>query len=267
MNRFKTLSLTLLASGALLAALPAGSYAAKAPRVRVHGKIATVGTGSLTLTVKGGTTVTVDFTSATKFRYNGQPVSAAPTFTAGEIVNAMGRTNADGSVTAKRLGVVDRLGIAGKIAAVGTGTLTITTKSGASVTVSLDAKTRYRVNGSVSASAPAFSVGEQVRVLALKNADGSLTARGIAVGKNPNLVRLAGTISGTGTGTLTVSTKKGGTVTVTLTAKTRYVVNRTRSAAAPTFTTGERVRVGGLKNTHGTVTARVIAVLPSKKSS
>lgn len=279
MNRFKTISLTVLASGALLAAVPAGSYAAKGPhksvhanhahktsRVRVHGKIATVGAGSLVVTVKGGTTVTLDFTAATMFRYNGQPVATAPTFTIGEIVNAIGRTNTDGSVTVKRLGVINRLGIAGTVAQVGSGTLTITSKSGASMTVSLTNKTRYLVNGAVSAAAPTFTVGEAVRVLAMKNADGSLTARVIAVGKNPNLVRVVGTISGTGAGTLTVTTKKMGAITVTLTATTRYIVNRTRNAAAPTFTTGERVRIGGLKNADGTVTARVVDVVPARKS-
>ncbi len=276
MNRFKTTSLTLLAAGALLAALPAGSYAAKgthkgahatkAPRVRVHGKIATVGTESLGVTVKGGTTVTVDFTSSTRFRYNGQPASTAPAFSAGEILSAVGRTNADGSVAAKRLGVINRLGIAGKVAQVGTGTLTITSKSGASVTVSLTSKTRYLVNGALSATAPTFTTGEKIRVLALKNADGSLTARGIAVGKNPNLVRVTGKISAIGTGTLTVTTRKSGTVTVTLTAKTKYIVNRTRNAAAPAFTAGERVRIAGLKSSDGTVTARVVDVVPAGKS-
>jgi preprotein translocase subunit YajC len=276
-NRFKTLSLTLLASGALLAALPAGTYAAKGVKsgahaakasvTRIHGKVATVGTNTFTVTGKGGTTVTVTFTGSTKFRYNGQVVSAAPTIVAGEGVIVAGTRNPDGSINARRIGVINRTGLAGTISGIGTNTLTITTKSGASVTVSVTSRTHFIVNGQRSATAPAFTIGEAARVAALKNADGSLTAAVVAVGKNPNLVTFAGTIARVGAGTLTIITRSGLTATVTLTSATRYVVNKARSAAPPAFTQGERVRVGAIKNGDGTLTARVVAVLPAKTSA
>jgi len=283
-NRFKLAGLTLVASGALLASSPAAIHAAggkasgtggaRAGLATVRGTVASFTATSVTVAPKSGADVVVDFTATTKFRVNGAPSTSAPTFTAGEPVGAAGTKNADGSITAKLVvagtnpNKANRVRVAGTVSASASGSLTITPKTGSAVTVTLDAKTRYIVNGVASSTAPTFTNGEKVLVGAIKNSDGSLTARVVATGvRNPNAVRLIGTISAVGSSSLTLTGKNGQSATVALTSSTKYRVNGQVSSTAPTFTVGEKAVVAATKNSDGSLTARGVAVNPAKQAA
>lgn len=75
---------------------------------------------------------------------------------------------------------------------------------------------------------------------------------------------VAGTVNSTGTtsSSLAITTRKGKTLTFAITAQTAFRVNKQRTTTAPTFTSGERVRVlfSRSRTTH-TRTARLIVVL------
>lgn len=75
---------------------------------------------------------------------------------------------------------------------------------------------------------------------------------------------VAGTVNSAATtsSSLAISTRKGKTLMFAITAQTAFRVNKQRTTTAPTFTSGERVRVLSVRNraTH-TRTARLIIVV------
>lgn len=284
MKHVKLVATSVIACAAIMA-VPGGALAAKhgpqahatgkagtANIVRVSGTLVnpTAGAPALTITTKSGTGVTVQLSNATVYVVNGTKSTTAPAFTNGEVVHVVAVKQSDGSLVARTVAVgtapkANLVRITGTLSnpTAGATSLTITPKSGATVTVQLDSKTVYIVNGQKAQAAPAFTNGEAVRVVAVKAANGTLTARTVAVGTAPraNVVRVAGTLSNptAGATSLTVTTKTGN-VTVQLNSKTVYVVNGQKSAAAPAFTNGEAVRIAATKAADGTLTARVVEV-------
>lgn len=71
-------------------------------RVRVAGA-ATATTSGLTVTLKSGKTVNVNFATKTHFRVNGKRASALPVLVSGQRVRVLGRRFTDGSVVASRV--------------------------------------------------------------------------------------------------------------------------------------------------------------------
>jgi hypothetical protein len=143
-------------------------------------------------------------------------------------------------------------------------------KAGTTVTVMYNGQTRFLVNGQASTTAPTFTQNEAIVVSGVKNADGTVTARGIAVGARPagTTVIRVGTVAAVGTGTLTIGGLKGkASHVVTLTGQTLYIVQHQATNTAPTFTTGQHVLVIASKNADGSWTARVVAVINAKQSA
>ena len=142
--------------------------AAATPRPIVRGKVASLGTGSFTLT-RGVATITVDVTSSTT--YTDRAVSAASfaTLAVGTRVAVQGSLAGTDQVDASAVRVLPpRPLVRGKVASLGTGSFTLTSGV-ATVTVDVAPSTTY-VDASVpTASFATLAVGTRVAVL------GSLT--------------------------------------------------------------------------------------------
>jgi frataxin-like iron-binding protein CyaY len=283
MSLIKTRVLPAVAGVALLATGVTGVFAQSAPptsgttpaahaknpnRVVISGTLASSGNGTLTITTKTGA-VTVQVNATTRYVVNGQKAAAAPTFTANEKIRVIALKQADGSLVASVVatGTAARQerGVAGTVASSTDTTLTITPKTGAPVTVTLTANTRYVVNGQKAAARPTFTQGERVRVLVQKTASGALEARTVAVGAISRQIRIGGTVTGFSGDKLTVTTRAGKTFTVQLTAQTRYVVDGKKATAAPTFALNSSVFVLARKDASGNYVA--VAVSTGKNAT
>lgn len=171
--------------------------------------------------------------------------------------------------------------LVGKVSAVGTGTLTLTTASKrvtSPLTVTFNSATKYFVNGAL-APAATFKVGERVLLEGSLQSDGSLLTAEIAVGvkaaralgpgngkagKHMPATILSGTVTASSATSLTIQTKSGTAVTVALTSSTRYGTARTAPTTAPSFAVGERVHVRAIAGAGGALTAvRVRQAMPS----
>ena len=73
----------------------------------------------------------------------------------------------------------------GIVASVGSGTFTLTTRDGATVTVDVTSSTTFREFGSVSASVGDVTVGARVAVFGTEASD-TVTATGVAIGAPPS---------------------------------------------------------------------------------
>ena len=146
---------------------PAKWLRAKKPHAKrnaVTGKISAVGSDSLTLTKKkDGSSVTFSVTSDTKIRLNGKPATLgdlAPGF------RAVVKLASDGSAAAIR--AVDPatrpVALVGKVTAVGSDSLEVTLRNGASATVAVTSATKIRVGGQA-ASLSDIQVGYRAVVL------------------------------------------------------------------------------------------------------
>lgn len=73
--------------------------------------------------------------------------------------------------------------------------------------------------------------------------------------------RAAGTVSATTSTSLSITTARGKTLVFAITAQTKYRVNKQLTTTAPTFTSGEKVRVRFVHNaTTKSLTARTVIV-------
>ena len=154
----------------------------------VAGTVKSFAAGSLTILRKDGSTVTVTLNGQTKYVVNGAVAAAPPAFSNGEAVRVRVQKQADGSLVALAVAtgtftkpVHTGARIGGTVSGSTATSLTVTLKNGSSVTVTLNGNTKYIVNGAQNASPPAFSKGQQVRVLAQKQSDGSYLALVVSV--------------------------------------------------------------------------------------
>jgi hypothetical protein len=126
----------------------------------VSGTVASLGTGSFTLTEAGGTSVTVDVTSSTTYSETG--TSTAPGgVVAGErvlVTPTSGTQSTATTVTAAHV-LVELAQIGGTVETVGTGSFTVPTLGGLTLTVDTTGSTTYTENGTTETGVTA---GEQV---------------------------------------------------------------------------------------------------------
>ncbi len=146
---------------------------------------------------------TVIVTSATKYMVNGKSTSTRPSWKKGEQIGFTGTKSKSGVYTAKVITLGGRTvrrtrrarrpggrppaggtpPVQGRIAMVSLSVLVIKT-SGGLTTFKLTGSTHYLVNGKLSSSHPALTVGEQVGVMATKSGS-SKTAQTVLIGKMP----------------------------------------------------------------------------------
>jgi hypothetical protein len=152
------------------------------------GKFSSLANNTLTLTTAAGQTASVQITSQTRFVVNGKKQAAAPSFTANEQVRVAASRLTDGTVAARIVAsgklakaAAKAVRLAGAITGAPTATgFTVTTKAGKTVNVTIDANTKFRVNGQPAATAPTFATGQQVTVAGQRQTDGTVLAKTIA---------------------------------------------------------------------------------------
>jgi hypothetical protein len=157
--------------------------------------------------------------------------------------------------------------ITGTIASVATtaagSSIVITRASSKTVTVQLASTTRYLVNGQVATTAPQLTVGETVRMVAVRQTTGVFLARVVMTGTLPSrsgLRRIGGTVSGASSTQLVISRKSGKVVTIELTSATKYYVDGKFVTAVPTIAVGSTVFVVAQRQSTGDLAAKVVAI-------
>jgi endonuclease YncB( thermonuclease family) len=162
------------------------------------GTVASVGTGTFTLTTKDNTTVTVNVGTTTTYRDAGVTTPTLANVTVGEHVAVFGTDSAD-VVTATSVAIGEPPSggpggngpggsppaAVGTVASVGTGTFTLTTKDNTTVTVNVGTTTTYRDAGVTTPTLANVTVGENVAVFGTDTAD-VVTATSVALGEPPS---------------------------------------------------------------------------------
>lgn len=147
----------------------------------VGGTVTAVGGSSLTVSQRDGTTKTINLTSSTTYRLAGQ-ASSKDAIKVGSVVEAEGTSNSDGSLTAS-LVEIRPAAVMGTVTAKTGSTITITDRSGASVTIKVSSSTQYQVAGKTSATLADVAVGNVLVAQGTRNSDGSLTASLVRAGQ------------------------------------------------------------------------------------
>ncbi len=158
----------------------------------------------------------------------------------------------------------------GTVKSLGSGTFTLTTPSGTTVTVDVDSSTTYVDPEKSSPSIADVTVGAHVAVFGTDTAD-TVTATKVAIGGPPNGAgtgkppfggtppAAVGTVKSLGSGTFTLTTPSGTTVTVDVDSSTTYVDPEKSSPSIADVTVGAHVAVFGT-DTADTVTATKVAI-------
>ena len=277
------------------------------PPPAAFGTVASVGTGSFTLTTRDGTTVTVAVDGSTTYLDHGVTSPTLADVKAGETVAAFGTRSAD-TVTATKVIIglpLKAMGghhgmppfgttppaAFGTVASVGTGSFTLTTRDGTTVTVAVDGSTTY-IDGAV--ASPSFSdvtVGALVAVFGTTSSgtvaatkvivvpartgdDDGPTATGPSTptteptepagdddghGADHGMPAAMGTVATVGSGSFTVSASGGSSVTVTVGTTTTYRGHDGAAASFSSIVVGARVVVFGTASS-GTVAATTVLV-------
>jgi hypothetical protein len=218
----------LIASVSLIATSPAG---AKKGHAKLHalakkwryvrGTVAAVGTGSVTVKLRNGATVTFAVTSETKIRVNGQPGTLADVqvgFRAAAKLAAHGG-RAKVLVAAKPLAPGTRA--AGLVASVGTDSITLTKRNGSSVTIPVTGDTKVRVNGHAGQLAE-IEMGYRAVVRRTSPDGPAAVVRAYAPGRGL-LVR--GVVQSVGSDSITLRLRRGASATIAVTASTQVFVS------------------------------------------
>src|SRR5664280_2967738 len=155
----------------------------------------------------------------------------------------------------------------GTVKSVGTGTFTLTTQDGTTVTVNVGSSTTYLDHDVTSPSFGNVTVGAHVAVFGTDTSN-TVTATKVAVGAPPTggpggpggtPPAAEGTVKSVGTGTFTLTTQDGTTVTVNVGSSTTYLDHDVTSPSFGNATVGAHVAVFGT-DTSNTVTATKVAV-------
>jgi len=248
------------------------------------GKVATVGSGTFTVTTLAHATDTVDVTSSTSYW---EPETTSVGFAdlkAGQYVAVVG-TAAGTTVQATRVDIVTakavkhflhrHLAVIGTVASVGDHTFSVTPLAGgAAVTVDVTSSTHYREPGTSGASFASVTTGEKVAVLG-QHATGTVTAKTVVIappagtlGHGSLGARLGhlgtfGTVASVGSNTFSVTPLTGGNaVNVDVTGSTHYREPGTANASISDVTAGAHVVVFGPTSAGG-VQATAVLVLPA----
>ena len=248
------------------------------------GTVKSVGSGSFTLTTPSGTTVTVDVDSSTSYLDPEKSSPSVADVTVGAHVAVFGTDTAN-TVTATKVAIGGPPNGAGTgrppfggtppaavgtVKSVGSGSFTLTTPSGTTVTVDVDSSTSYLDPEKSSPSVADVTVGAHVAVFGTDTAN-TVTATKVAIGGPPNGAgtgrppfggtppAAVGTVKSVGSGSFTLTTPSGTTVTVDVDSSTSYLDPEKSSPSVADVTVGAHVAVFGT-DTANTVTATKVAI-------
>ncbi len=160
------------------------------------GTVKSVGSGTFTLTKPDGTTVTVDVGSSTTYLDPGVTSPSLANVTVGAHVAVFG-TDTSNTVTATKVAIGGPMGpggpggfrisggtppaAVGTVKSVGSGTFTLTTPDGTTVTVDVGSSTTYLDPGVTSPSLGNVTVGAHVAVFGTDTSN-TVTATKVAIG-------------------------------------------------------------------------------------
>jgi hypothetical protein len=142
--------------------------------------ISAISGSDLSLRTDDGWTRTITIAPDTRITRGGAPATAAD-LKVGEAIRFRQTKNADGTFTIRAIDIVLPRAV-GTIAAVGTSSITITDRDGASATVHLGSGTTFRVQGVENATAANLARGMVVLVVGERRADGSIDATSVLAG-------------------------------------------------------------------------------------
>jgi Domain of unknown function (DUF5666) len=148
---------------------------------RTAGIVTAVGSDTITITVRGGTSQTIHTTSSTKYHRDRADGTRADV-KVGSIIGAVGDRATDGTFTATSVSVsLPR--VAGLVDKVGTDSITIKHGDGTTVTIHVDSGTTFSVDGSKTATLKDVKAGMRIVARGLQRADGSLDADAVRAGQ------------------------------------------------------------------------------------
>jgi hypothetical protein len=160
-----------------------GTYAITAIEIvqpRVAGTVTAVGSDTITITLRDGTSQTVRTTGSTTYHVERADGTRA-SVTVGSVIVASGEKAADGTLTASSVWV--RLPhVAGTVTRTTADTITLTRRDGTSVTVHVGSATTYRVVGIDAPTLSDIKAGMAIVVEGTQRADGSIDASAIGAG-------------------------------------------------------------------------------------
>jgi hypothetical protein len=146
---------------------------------QVLGTLKSVSGSSVTLTLRDGTDKVIVVTGSTTYQLAGA-ASTSAALTVGAVLDAEGRTAADGTFTATLVNI--RPAQAGGSVTTTTGTtIVVKTRGGASLTINVGSTTTYQVAGKTAASLSDVAVGAIVMAEGSPNPDGSFSATVVRV--------------------------------------------------------------------------------------
>jgi hypothetical protein len=140
----------------------------------VAGTVASVAGSTVTITGRDGSTSKVVLTGSTTYQMAGQAATKDAVVTGAQIV-ARGTLATDGTLTATSVQVAPAMS-AGTVKEKGASSLTLTTRDGSTVVVTVTGSTTYEVGGITSPTLADVKVGDVVMAAGARNADGSLSA-------------------------------------------------------------------------------------------
>jgi uncharacterized protein DUF5666 len=154
---------------------------------QVAGIVTAVGSDTITLTLRDGTSQTIRTTGSTTYHVERADGTRA-SVTVGSMIVARGEKAADGTLTASSVWV--RLPhVAGTVTGTTATTITLTRRDGTTVTVHVDSDTTYRVAGIAAPTLSDIKTGMAIVVQGTQRADGSIDASAIAAGDRAGLGR------------------------------------------------------------------------------
>jgi hypothetical protein len=142
--------------------------------------IASINGSNLSLKTDDGWTRTIAVGSSTTITKGGQTISVGD-LKAGDQIVFRETKGTDGSYAINEIRVVLPV-VGGKVTAVGSDSITIETKGGASATIHVTSSTTYDVNGNASAKLSDITVGSVVIAEGTLRSDGSLDASTVHAG-------------------------------------------------------------------------------------
>ena len=161
-----------------------GTYTIKAIAIvlpQVAGTVTAVGTDTITITLRDGTSQTIRTNGSTAYHLE-QADGKRSDVSVGSAIVATGEKAADGSLTASSVWV--RLPhVAGTVTAIDGSTITISRRDGTTVTIHAGSATTIRVAGVDNAKLSDITTGMVIAVEGTQRADGSIDARAIGAGK------------------------------------------------------------------------------------
>jgi hypothetical protein len=146
------------------------------------GTVASVASGSVTITQSDGSSKTLTLTGSTTYSEAGATASKSA-LVVGVRISADGTVDSAGNFTATAITIVPA-SVQGTVASKTATTIVVTTAAGKAATVDVSSATRYTVRGVSTPTLADVAVGDRIAAQGTLNADGSLNATMVQASPN-----------------------------------------------------------------------------------